>query len=192
MTRGVTTGRGCSKGRSRRKLRSVFRYGVKGLMPRSTPATSMTIGRLAAAASVHVETVRYYQRLGLVPEPEGTYGTARRYEAADAARLRFIKRAQGPGFALDEIRLLLELEPASTARKPAPSRNGSWRSSSRSWPTSPRSEGSSATSSGPAARAGRGAAAPSSMASATRSSCQPGCESTSRAAWPVEHPLRRP
>lgn len=78
-------------------------------MEEAAPARGMTIGRLAAVAGVHVETVRYYQRIGLVPEPTRTYGSARRYGPADAARLRFIKRAQGLGFTLDEVRLLLEL-----------------------------------------------------------------------------------
>jgi len=78
-------------------------------MEKDAPAREMTIGRLAEAAGVHVETVRYYQRIGLVPEPTRAYGSARRYGPADAARLRFVKRAQGLGFALDEVRLLLDL-----------------------------------------------------------------------------------
>ncbi len=79
------------------------------MMATDAPARGMTIGRLAEAAGVHVETVRYYQRIGLFPEPTRAYGSARRYGPADAAHLRFIKRAQGLGFALDEVRLLLQL-----------------------------------------------------------------------------------
>jgi MerR family mercuric resistance operon transcriptional regulator len=79
------------------------------MMATDAPERGMTIGRLAEAAGVHVETVRYYQRIGLFPEPARAYGSARRYGPADAAHLRFIKRAQGLGFALDEVRLLLQL-----------------------------------------------------------------------------------
>jgi MerR family mercuric resistance operon transcriptional regulator len=69
-----------------------------------------TIARLAAAAGVHVETIRYYQRLKLVPEPPRPLGGIRRYNDADADRLRFIKRAQAMGFTLAEIVSLLTLQ----------------------------------------------------------------------------------
>jgi MerR family transcriptional regulator, mercuric resistance operon regulatory protein len=69
-----------------------------------------TIARLAAAAGVHVETIRYYQRLRLVPEPSRPLGGIRRYTEADADRLRFIKRAQAMGFTLAEIASLLTLQ----------------------------------------------------------------------------------
>jgi MerR family transcriptional regulator, mercuric resistance operon regulatory protein len=75
---------------------------------RSSPA-SLTISRLAAAAAVSVETVRYYQRRGLLPEPVRHQGSVRRYASADVDQLRFIKRAQGMGFTLEEIRNLLKL-----------------------------------------------------------------------------------
>lgn len=65
--------------------------------------SSLTIGALAAAAGVHVETVRYYQRRGLITEPVRPRGGVRRYSADDADRLRFIKRAQAMGFALAEV-----------------------------------------------------------------------------------------
>ena len=72
----------------------------------------MTIGKLAAAGAVGVETVRYYQRRGLLPEPARTelYGGVRRYDATDVQRLRFIRAAQGAGFTLDQIGELLELD----------------------------------------------------------------------------------
>lgn len=70
---------------------------------------SMTIGALAATAGVHVETVRYYQRRGLVPEPLRPRGGVRRYGEADAVRLRFIRRAQAMGFTLAEIANLVRL-----------------------------------------------------------------------------------
>lgn len=71
---------------------------------------NLTIGRVAKAAGVHKETVRYYQSLGLVPEPSRPPGSVRRYGEATVARLRFIKRAQELGFTLEEVRKLLLLE----------------------------------------------------------------------------------
>lgn len=70
----------------------------------------LTIGRVAAEAGVHKETIRYYQSLGLVPEPSRPPGSVRRYGAATVERLRFIKRAQELGFSLDEVGRLLLLE----------------------------------------------------------------------------------
>jgi MerR family transcriptional regulator, mercuric resistance operon regulatory protein len=69
----------------------------------------MKIGELSAQAGVHVETIRYYQRLGLVPSPPRRRGSVRRYDAHAVERLRFIKRAQALGFSLDEVKMLLEL-----------------------------------------------------------------------------------
>jgi MerR family mercuric resistance operon transcriptional regulator len=69
-----------------------------------------TIGRLAAAAGVHIETIRYYQRQRLVTEPSRPLGGIRRYTEADADRLRFIKRAQAMGFTLLEVKSLLKLQ----------------------------------------------------------------------------------
>lgn len=70
---------------------------------------SLTIGRLARAAGVGVETIRYYQRRGLLPVPASS-GTFRQYPSALSARIHFIKRAQELGFSLDEISELLRLE----------------------------------------------------------------------------------
>jgi MerR family mercuric resistance operon transcriptional regulator len=70
---------------------------------------NFTIGRLAETAGVHVETVRYYQRRGLVSTPLRTAGGFRHYTEIDAERLRFIKRAQSTGFTLGEIEALLTL-----------------------------------------------------------------------------------
>lgn len=72
--------------------------------------TGFTIGRLAAAAQVNVETVRYYQRIGLMPVPKKAPGGIRRYRAEELARLRFIKAAQGLGFTLQEIADLVKLD----------------------------------------------------------------------------------
>ena len=68
-----------------------------------------TIGRLAKAVGVNVETVRYYQRRGLLSAPARRSGTFNHYSETDAERLRFIKRAQGTGFTLAEIEALLAL-----------------------------------------------------------------------------------
>lgn len=77
---------------------------------------SYTIARLAGAAGVHIETIRYYQRLKLVPEPPRPVGGIRRYTEADAERLRFIKRAQVMGFTLEEIRSLIALQTRRSCR----------------------------------------------------------------------------
>src|SRR5919204_438404 len=70
---------------------------------------AMKIGELAERAGVHIETIRYYQRLGLMPSPPRGYGTVRRYDEQAIERLRFIKRAQALGFSLEEVKRLLEL-----------------------------------------------------------------------------------
>jgi MerR family mercuric resistance operon transcriptional regulator len=70
----------------------------------------LTIGKLARAARVNIETVRYYQRRGLLPKPPRPVGGIRRYPAQTLARLTFIKRAQQLGFTLREIGELLRLD----------------------------------------------------------------------------------
>jgi MerR family mercuric resistance operon transcriptional regulator len=72
----------------------------------------LTIGRLAAAAGVNVETIRYYQRRGLMTAPEKPINGQRRYAVDAVRRVRFIKRAQVLGFTLEEIGSLLELDEA--------------------------------------------------------------------------------
>ena len=71
---------------------------------------NLTIGVFAKAAGVNVETIRFYQRKGLLPEPDKPYGSIRRYGEADVTRVRFVKSAQRLGFSLDEIAELLRLE----------------------------------------------------------------------------------
>lgn len=73
-------------------------------------SAGFSIGVLAEAAGVSVETVRFYQRRRLLPEPERLRGTIRRYADGDLARVRFIKSAQRLGFSLDEVSELLKLE----------------------------------------------------------------------------------
>lgn len=70
----------------------------------------LTIGAFAKEAGVNVETIRFYQRKGLLAEPAKPYGSIRRYGEADVARVRFVKSAQRLGFSLDEIAELLRLE----------------------------------------------------------------------------------
>lgn len=77
---------------------------------------AMTIGKLAQAGGVGVETVRYYQRRGLLAEPARA-GGPRRYGSDDVGRLRFIRSAQAAGFTLEEIRELLELDATRDRRR---------------------------------------------------------------------------
>jgi MerR family mercuric resistance operon transcriptional regulator len=76
-------------------------------------SSNVTIGTLATEAGVNVETIRYYQRRGLLAEPVKPAGGQRRYSPSDARRVRFIKRAQVLGFTLEEIGSLLRLDEAS-------------------------------------------------------------------------------
>jgi MerR family mercuric resistance operon transcriptional regulator len=71
---------------------------------------NLTIGAFAKAAGVKVETIRFYQRKGLLREPDRPFGSIRRYRSADVARVRFVKSAQRLGFSLDEIGELLKLQ----------------------------------------------------------------------------------
>jgi MerR family mercuric resistance operon transcriptional regulator len=77
----------------------------------------LTIGAVAKAAGVNVETVRFYQRRALLPEPDKPYGRIRRYEAKDVARVRFVKAAQRLGFSLDEVAGLLSWTTARTVTR---------------------------------------------------------------------------
>lgn len=76
--------------------------------------SGLTIGAVAKAAEVNVETIRYYQRLGLIEKPARPLGGVRRYARDALDRVRFIKRAQQLGFSLAEIRRLLALEEAQS------------------------------------------------------------------------------
>jgi MerR family transcriptional regulator, mercuric resistance operon regulatory protein len=84
-------------------------------MVRSQDVADRTIAGLARAGDVGVETIRYYQRRGLLAEPKrppgpGSGGGVRRYGDEDVRRLRFIRAAQAGGFSLDEIAALLALD----------------------------------------------------------------------------------
>ena len=69
-----------------------------------------SIGALAEAAGVHVETIRFYQRKGLLATPTPAPGSVRRYGPGDVARVRFVKAAQRLGFTLRDIVELLSLD----------------------------------------------------------------------------------
>lgn len=71
--------------------------------------SEFTIGELAKATETHAETVRYYERVGLLRAPRRTTGNYRVYASKDAERLAFIRRGRNLGFTIDEIRTLLAL-----------------------------------------------------------------------------------
>jgi DNA-binding transcriptional MerR regulator len=77
----------------------------------------MRTGELAAAAGVNVQTLRYYERRGLLPEPRRTLGGYRQYDDDAVALLRVVKAAQRLGFTLDEVTELLD---AARRRHPTP------------------------------------------------------------------------
>lgn len=73
-------------------------------------SNGLAVGAFAAAAGVNVETIRFYQRKGLLSDPGRSYGSIRRYGTADVARVRFVKSAQRLGFSLEQVAALLRLE----------------------------------------------------------------------------------
>ncbi|GMQ90356.1 MAG: Hg(II)-responsive transcriptional regulator [Gammaproteobacteria bacterium] len=79
-------------------------------------SSGYTIGKLARDAGVNVETIRYYERLGLIRRPLTPVQGYRRYPSDTVARLRFIRRAQRLGFTLKQVAELLELEDGNCAR----------------------------------------------------------------------------
>ncbi|MBB6505343.1 Cu(I)-responsive transcriptional regulator [Sphingomonas endophytica] len=70
---------------------------------------ALTIGDLGKATNTKVETVRYYERIGLLPKPVRSSGNYRTYGAAELGRLSFIRRARDLGFSLGQVRALLSL-----------------------------------------------------------------------------------
>lgn len=69
----------------------------------------LTIGRLSRDSGVNLETIRFYERSGLLPQPQRSAAGYRHYQAVDVRRLRFIRRGRELGFSLEEIRSLLDL-----------------------------------------------------------------------------------
>ena len=76
----------------------------------------LTIGKLAKEAGVGIDTVRFYERQGLLPRAQRTNSGYRLYALEDAARLRFIRRAKALGFSLDEVAELLQLNAGGGSR----------------------------------------------------------------------------
>lgn len=74
-----------------------------------TTSRGLTIGQLARTAGVNLETVRYYENIGLIPAPPRTEGGHRSYNHAHIRRLAFIRRARELGFRIEDIRTLLTL-----------------------------------------------------------------------------------
>lgn len=81
----------------------------------STSSTPLTIGKLARAADVPIDTIRYYERRGLVEAAERTDAGYRLFDPAAVDQLRFIKKAQGLGFSLEEARLFLRYGSSESA-----------------------------------------------------------------------------
>lgn len=69
----------------------------------------LTIGRLAQATGTNVETIRFYEKIGILPPPARTEGNYRSYDPAHLNRLSFIRRARDLGFSLDQVKALLRL-----------------------------------------------------------------------------------
>lgn len=96
---------------------------------------NLTIGVFAKAAGVNVETIRFYQRKGLLREPDKPYGSIRRYGEADVVRVKFVKSAQRLGFSLDEIAELLRLDDGTHCEEASSLAEHKLRACARRWPT---------------------------------------------------------
>jgi DNA-binding transcriptional MerR regulator len=70
---------------------------------------SLTIGALAKASATKAETIRYYERIGLMPVPARSAGNYRRYTESDRKRLTFIRKSRTLGFTIEQVRALLRL-----------------------------------------------------------------------------------
>jgi DNA-binding transcriptional MerR regulator len=88
------------------RSRTVSRTVAKGA---AASGATFTIGTLGAAAGVNPETIRYYERIGLIAPPPRSASGYRRYDQAAARRLRFIRRGRELGFGIPEIQALLRL-----------------------------------------------------------------------------------
>lgn len=73
------------------------------------PEGNLSIGTLSKLSAVNIETIRYYERVGLLPSPPRTQGGHRVYGSSHLQRLQFVKRSRELGFSIDEIRALLGL-----------------------------------------------------------------------------------
>jgi MerR family mercuric resistance operon transcriptional regulator len=75
----------------------------------SSRADHLTIGPLSERTGVNIETIRYYERIGLLPAPPRSLGRHRLYDAEQSQRLSFVRRSRELGFSIAEIRALLDL-----------------------------------------------------------------------------------
>ena len=94
----------------RRTLDSCLGSRVYNRLMNQTQESLQTIGRIAKQADVGVDTIRFYEHKGLLPEPQRTAKGYRLYPSATVERLNFIRRAKGLGFSLEEITALLDLQ----------------------------------------------------------------------------------
>lgn len=78
-------------------------------MARITSARGFAIGEMSRQTGVNIETIRYYERIGLMPKPDRTAGGNRQYDQDQLKRLYFLRRARDLGFSLEEIRGLFEM-----------------------------------------------------------------------------------
>ena len=78
----------------------------------------MKIGELAAATGTPIETIRYYEREGLLPAPDRTVGNFRIYDETHLSRLEFVRHCRALDMNLDEIRVLLEFRAGSARKQP--------------------------------------------------------------------------
>lgn len=70
---------------------------------------ALTIGAMSRATGINIETIRYYERIGLLPLPPRTRSNYRAYTSAEQKRLNFVRRTRNLGFSIEEIRALLRL-----------------------------------------------------------------------------------
>jgi MerR family mercuric resistance operon transcriptional regulator len=97
------------KRRMQFKLRTIVQSQAIILNNQERNLDMMTIGKVARQAGVNVETIRYYQKIGLIQEPEKPAFGYRHYPIETISRIHFIKRAKNLGFTLQEIGVLLKL-----------------------------------------------------------------------------------
>lgn len=93
----------------RSSARSASRRSPSPARGAPAPGAPLTIGDVARAAETKAETIRYYERIGLLPEPERTSSRYRQYGPADVQRLRFVRRARDLGFTLEQVRALVAM-----------------------------------------------------------------------------------
>ena len=85
-------------------------------MAKDPGSTGLTIGELSRRTGCNIETVRYYERIGLLPPPIRSAGGRRQYSRDDVRRVGFVRRARALGFTLDDVRALLGLVDADAVR----------------------------------------------------------------------------